>query len=348
MMPPIICVIIPVYNAEKYLDECLSSVCTQTFQALDIIVIDDGSTDSTAAICKNYAAQDKRVFYFYKENGGVSSARNYGINEAKGDYIVFLDSDNTLKLNTLERLNKCVDDLGDADFITYGFSTSSSKEWIPTERDDELVIDRQTIREVYLPTHFNIYPQDKHFLKNFVWNKAYKATFLKGNRIIFDETRRTWEDGIFVINCLDKANKIAVLPEAIYNAYSDQNVDHLSSKLYVDQVLQYINDEREYKARFGAEMNFSTKHYVTSNFNVINSLFDGMVRTFGADARPVIDKAINIDIVKYWADHYKPEHETGKQLKRFIMDGNTTKIYNLYHPSFIKRVVRKVLRSIKH
>ena len=339
-------VIVPVYNRENMIASVIDSVVSQSYSSWELLLIDDGSTDSTAEVCKRYAAQDERVRYFYKDNGGVSSARNFGIREANGDYIVFLDSDNSLMLDMLEKLNKAIIGEEDVDFVVYGFNTSASSQWVPTEREDELVITRQAIRDKYLPTHFNIFAQDTHFLKNFVWNKAYRATFLKGNGILFDESRRTWEDGIFVINCLDKANKILVLPEAIYNAYCNQTVDHLSSKLYVDQVLQYINDERTYKDRFGAELDFSTDHYVASNFNVISSMFERMVQTFGNDAKPVIEKAIKVDIVKYWAERCKPEHETGKRLKKLIMDGNSAKIYDLYHPSFFQKAARKAVRSI--
>ncbi len=339
-------VIVPVYNRERIIANVIDSVVSQSQDAWELLLIDDGSTDLTEEICKKYTIQDKRILYFHKINGGVSSARNYGIRKATGDFIVFLDSDNTLMSDTLERLSKTINANNDVDFIVYGFKTSSSSEWIPTERSDELVIERKSIREEYLPTHFNIYTQDRHFLTNFVWNKAIRTAFLTENNILFDESRRIWEDGKFVINCLDKAYKIAILPEAIYNAYHNQSTDHLSSRLFVDQVLQYINDEREYKNRFGAEMDFSTDHYIASNFNVINAMFERMVQTFGNDARPVIDGAIRIDIVKYWAEQCKPKHETGKQLKKLIMDGNSAKIFDLYHPSLFQRAARKAIRSI--
>ena len=341
-------VIVPVYNRGNMIASVIDSVVSQSYSAWELILVDDGSTDSTAEICKRYADQDERVLYYYKDNGGVSSARNYGIREAKGEFIVFLDSDNSLMADMLEKLNRALSGEENVDFVVYGFNTSASSEWIPTEREDELLITRQAVREKYLPTHFNIYAQDTHFLKNYVWNKAYRTSFLKENGILFDESRRTLEDGIFVINCLDKANKILVLLEAIYNAYCSQKVDHLSSKLFVDQVLQYINDERDYKNRFGMEMDFSTDHYIASNFNVINSMFERMVQTFGNDAKPVIDRAIRVDIVKYWAERCKPEHETGKRLKKLIMDGNSAKVYDLYHPSLFQRAARKALRSIRH
>ena len=327
-------VIVPVYNREKTISTVIDSVISQSHTDFELFLIDDGSTDSTAEICKKYAIQDERIIYVHKENGGVCSARNFGIRESTGDFIVFLDSDNSLMPNALKKLNTICVNANDVDFVVYGFNTSSSNKWIPTEQEDGFIIERPVIRDTYLPTHINIYVQDKHFLKNYIWNKAYKTSFLKNNEILFDETRRIWEDGIFVINCLDKANKVLIYPEAIYNAYCDQKVDHLSSKFYVDQILQYINDERDYRHRFDNEMDFSTDHYIKSNFNIISSMLERMIQSFGNEAKPFIDKTIQIDIVKYWAGKYKPEHKTGAQLKQYILESNSAKLYDLFHPSF--------------
>lgn len=92
-MRPTISVIVPVYNTEKYLDECIQSVLSQSFINFELLLIDDGSTDNSGAICDAYASQDERVRVFHKENSGVSSARNVGLDEAKGEYVIFLDAD---------------------------------------------------------------------------------------------------------------------------------------------------------------------------------------------------------------------------------------------------------------
>ena len=92
-MTPKISVIIPVYNTEKYLHRCIDSVLAQTYQDFELLLIDDGSKDSSGAICDEYAAKDTRVRVFHKENGGVSDTRNYGLDLAQGKYLMFLDSD---------------------------------------------------------------------------------------------------------------------------------------------------------------------------------------------------------------------------------------------------------------
>ena len=96
---PKVSVIIPVYNVEKYLRECLDSVVNQTLKDIQIILIDDGSTDSSLGICKEYAQKDNRIKIIEQKNQGAGAARNRGMSEAKGDYLYFLDSDDFLELN---------------------------------------------------------------------------------------------------------------------------------------------------------------------------------------------------------------------------------------------------------
>ena len=104
---PLISVIIPVYNVENYLRECLDSVLAQTYSNYEVLLIDDGSTDSSFDICCEYCDKDKRFKVYQKENGGASSARNYGLDCAAGEYLYFLDSDDYLKPIALEKMASC-------------------------------------------------------------------------------------------------------------------------------------------------------------------------------------------------------------------------------------------------
>ena len=96
MMNDLISIIIPIYNTEKYLKRCLDSVINKSYENLEIILINDGSTDASEEICKDYLEKDKRIKYFKKANGGLSSARNYGIKKSTGKYIGFVDSDDVI------------------------------------------------------------------------------------------------------------------------------------------------------------------------------------------------------------------------------------------------------------
>ena len=102
--PPTISVIVPVYNTEQYLHRCIDSVLAQTYKDFELLLIDDGSTDSSGAICDEYAARDSRVKVFHKENGGVSSARRIGVEQSHGEFIYFVDSDDAILPDTLEMM----------------------------------------------------------------------------------------------------------------------------------------------------------------------------------------------------------------------------------------------------
>lgn len=103
-MEELISVVVPIYNVEKYLQKCIDSILAQTYRHLEIILVDDGSPDNCGAICDNYAQEDGRVLVIHKKNGGLSSARNAGLEIAKGELIVFIDSDDWIDANYIEKL----------------------------------------------------------------------------------------------------------------------------------------------------------------------------------------------------------------------------------------------------
>jgi len=104
MKNELISVIVPIYNVEDYLDDCIKSILNQTYENIELILINDGSTDNCEAICKKYEKNDKRVKYYFKENGGLSSARNYGIEKSNGKYYMFIDSDDYIDSDMVEKL----------------------------------------------------------------------------------------------------------------------------------------------------------------------------------------------------------------------------------------------------
>ena len=105
---PLISIVVPVYNVKQFLTKCLNSIISQTYSNLEIIVVDDGSTDGSATICDDYAKKDKRISVIHKENGGLASARNAGIDVAKGTYIGFVDSDDYIEPYMYEKLLQAI------------------------------------------------------------------------------------------------------------------------------------------------------------------------------------------------------------------------------------------------
>ena len=139
-MNGLISIIIPVYNVEKYLDRCLESVVSQTYNNLEIILVDDGSTDSSSRLSDDWAKKDKRINVFHKENGGLSDARNYGVTKSKGTYIFFVDSDDCISEKTIEILNDLLTK-NDADIACCNYVKFSNEEPDYSFENDCLVLD---------------------------------------------------------------------------------------------------------------------------------------------------------------------------------------------------------------
>lgn len=191
-------VIIPVYNTEKYLKRCLESIINQTLKELEIIIINDGSTDNSDIICSEYVKKDKRIKYIITENKGGSSARNIGIQEATSDFITFVDSDDFIDKNMYEKmLEKLITEK--TDFIMCGHK-------VITERNTE----RKKLKE-----ESSLILQDGF---SSVWNKIFKINILKENNILFPEQYQAGEDLVFSMKYLfSSLNGYSIVKGEFYN-----------------------------------------------------------------------------------------------------------------------------------
>lgn len=172
---PKISVIVPVYNTEQYLPRCIDSILSQTFTDFELLLIDDGSKDNSGKICDEYAAKDSRIRVFHKENGGVSSARNMGLNNAQGEWITFVDSDDYLiehsGFNLLARTDI------EADLIVYSFLWNNELVRCPSSNHFE---------EIFFSYHSIV-----------IWSKIYKRSIIQQNRLYFNEMIHLGEDQLW-------------------------------------------------------------------------------------------------------------------------------------------------------
>ena len=130
MHQELISIIVPIFNTEKYLHQCLNSILSQSYENFECLLINDGSTDASASICREYVAKDARFRYFEKENGGVSSARNLGIERSEGAYVTFIDSDDWVEFDYLEVLySAIIQETADISVSTYRMYEMSTNEW---------------------------------------------------------------------------------------------------------------------------------------------------------------------------------------------------------------------------
>lgn len=199
MTNPIITIIIPIFNAGKYLNDCYNSIIKQGIENIEIIFINDGSTDDTLNICEQIKTSDERVRVFNTANNGVSAARNLGIKNAKGKYLHFIDADDIL----IEGLYKnSINYLSDADILIFNYITQ--REHIGKISNKENVIEEKKGRDLL----FYLFGEKPY--QGFVWNKIIKKEFLKQNIIDFDIKLRFHEDCLFCYKAFLKAKKIIV------------------------------------------------------------------------------------------------------------------------------------------
>ena len=209
-------VIIPVYNSEKSLDRCLRSVLEQSFEDFEVVIIDDGSSDGSPAICRRYAEADPRIRYICQENGGVSSARNHGIQEAEGEFLVFLDSDDCYRPAYLETFYRMIAENPDCDHFWCGYFTLSNDPKVNGSvtklpgSDTIVFADRRQIMSLH---------QD--VLVAPLWNKAFRADIVQKYSIRMPLGLSLGEDLLFNLDYLEHAGntKIMIYNDALYDYY---------------------------------------------------------------------------------------------------------------------------------
>lgn len=206
MFAPKISVIIPVYKVEKYLECCLDSVRNQTFEAFEAILIDDGSPDRCPEICDRYADMDQRFVVVHKENGGVASARNAGLDVCRGDYICFVDSDDYIEPDYLKYLFSLMDG-SDFDFVSCAANfVNESNELI---RRNDYTVEQKIIDGDIFETYFHT-----NLIEDAAWNKIYRKELFSDLRY---KDGLIFEDSEIIIRLLMKCRKILFTNQYLYN-----------------------------------------------------------------------------------------------------------------------------------
>lgn len=219
-MKPLISVIVPVYNAEKFLGRCVESLRAQTLKNIEIILIDDGSTDDSANLAEEFAGADYRIKCIHKENGGLSSARNAGLDIAEGEYVGFVDSDDWVKKDMFEKLynsaSKCCTDVTMCGFYRVTESGVASENHLTLR--DELYDSRNKIDDILItmvgPDSFS---KDEVSIEMCVWRNIYKHALIKRLQLRF-ESERTYisEDILFNIEAYCNAGRVSIVKDLLY------------------------------------------------------------------------------------------------------------------------------------
>ena len=202
-----ISIIVPIYNVEKYLPKCIESILAQTYKDFELILVDDGSPDNSPQICDEYAKKDDRVIVIHKPNGGVSSARNAGLDRATGQYIGFVDPDDYI---TSDMYTFMIDGMkksgANMAICGYDYINENGKVERPYNvRENELLTQKQ-----FMSMQFDMPPTIRHV----VWNKVFKADIFNGTR--FPEGLHSSEDVYVLIECAKRLTKAVFIHQPLY------------------------------------------------------------------------------------------------------------------------------------
>lgn len=231
MKNPSVSIIVPVYNAEKYLSRCVDSILAQTYSDFELLLIDDGSTDNSGTICDEYAEADNRVSVYHKMNGGVGSARNCGLDNAKGEWISFVDADDLIMPNFLEDALSYPGDIKIMQCIT--FETENYKLPLnPPENIKPIVATNfEEVKNYVSIDYWNNY-------RTAIWGKVFHQSLI-GN-VRFKEQLFVGEDSLFMLQVFEKTESLSFIP-GIYYIYF--KLTHLASKyrLGIDEAANILN-----------------------------------------------------------------------------------------------------------
>ncbi len=238
-------VIVPVYNTEKYLEKCLDSIINQTYKNLEIILVDDGSPDNSGSICDEYAIKDSRIKVIHKENGGLSSARNAGLDIATGDYIAFIDSDDYVKVTLFEEVVAKLEETK-ADVCMFSHITVTEKGEIehklPLDKD---VYDKDEIKNNILPLFIGQKNPEEQPLLGFVCRQIFKNEAI--NSLRFRSEREYYaEDIVFDLEFYVNAKKMCVLDKPFYYyRYVSSSLSNKYRKNLFEKLIKLINFKKE-------------------------------------------------------------------------------------------------------
>lgn len=215
---PVISIIVPVYNVEKYINRCVDSILAQTFKDFELILVDDGSLDNCGAICDEYAEQDGRIYVIHKNNGGVSSARNVGIKSARGNYIMFCDSDDYVDTDWLESMFRTIEKFPEALVVC------------DVEKTNESLAERASPRDTCKVKECSYFELYRLGLSAYSYNKIYIRRIINEIGLTFDESRTVCEDVEFNVKYYAACKKCVVILKKLYFYY--QQEDSVMHKYY--------------------------------------------------------------------------------------------------------------------
>jgi len=302
-MSPLLSIIIPAYNASDFISDAIESVLDQEFKDFELLIINDGSTDSTLEIINEFALKDNRIKAFSIKNSGPSAARNFGINESKGKYLMFLDSDDTFSKNALDKV--CSNLKDNPDMLIFGFYINNiSKNQIYEHNAKSVFFN---VKNDLDKNFGDLYEKNQ---LNPVWNKAILTSVVKNNMITFEDYRYG-EDRIFVFDCLCFCNNVKVVDDLLYN-YNMLNSESLVTKFSEEkfEICNIIDDRivalQNTFGSFSSETNAKVSYmYLKSIISCLTNIFHTSCNYSFKEKKNAVRLIISDDKVKVALNQYK-------------------------------------------
>lgn len=268
-------IIVPVFNAEKYLEKCIESIVFQSYGDLEVLLVDDGSTDNSSKICEFYRSKDCRIKVFHQQNKGVSAARNYGLSNASGKYIMFVDSDDYLEANAVEKVVHANENVN-SDVVIFNYYKVGV---VKKEKCDPVITGLKT-KEQFIDECFQNL-NTVYYYK--IYNKLYKRQSIIENKIFFPEDKNIGEDLRFNLNYFSVCRSFFMINDYLYNYRIDNNqsIMHSIVDVPIEANLEEIKDVISYLKNNSRDFNKcyqGADKYVLDKVNVTVSLYARLKR----------------------------------------------------------------------
>ena len=234
---PLISIIVPIYNVEKYVSECIESIVSQTYKNLQIILVDDGSTDQSGIICDKYAALDGRIKVIHKINGGLVAARKCGLDASTGEYIGFVDGDDSIEPEMYESLLNEMQ-ISKADFVHSGFMQQKERK-IPFSKSVIKLLGSEDKERLIKTAIFG----SESYLAPSIWSKLFKSELIKYSYNQVPDNAQYGEDLISLCACIANCNRISLLEEAYYHyRYRDNSISNGKEFSSLENLFRYYDN----------------------------------------------------------------------------------------------------------
>lgn len=353
-----ISIIVPIYNIDKYLDKCINSIIMQTYTNLQIILVDDGSTDDSGSICDQFILRDHRIEVYHTRNRGLVGARKFGLEKAKGEYIGFVDGDDYIESDMffvlMENIVKC-----NADFVHSGYIKENNQDRSINCNYDEMILETNNVQKKedflckYVLNEMSVSPS--------IWSKLFKADFIKKCYRLLPDTQQYGEDMICLCRCILESQCISLSKNAMYHyRVREHSLSHIRDGEFVineitlwGQLLKVFDEYGCFK-RIKENISFYMKkrmlsvllsgkdikdHIPQYFFKGINQIIGKKVVIYGAgrvgqDYYAQICKYMNCDIIAWIDSNWSKYHfeyadvMSTNELKRRLFDIVVIAVYD--------------------